>query len=169
MKREQKQTNAETQSFIIHESTIRMSSLLSDEELGRLIRYFYMYSGSGQAPEDEPSLAVTIIFNEWRLRYELDKEQYETVRQKRSEAGSKGVAKRWGKTRAADGKQNIAKDNNAIKTIAKIADSDNIKENSPEGESKKKISLPPPSQWKQGKNNSTRASYNIPRNTTEKC
>ena len=33
MKREQKQTNAETQSFIIHESTIRMSSLLSDEEL----------------------------------------------------------------------------------------------------------------------------------------
>ena len=43
MKREQKQTNAETQSFIIHESTIRMSSLLSDEELGRLIRYFYMY------------------------------------------------------------------------------------------------------------------------------
>ena len=148
MKREQKQTNAETQSFIIHESTIRMSSLLSDEELGRLIRYFYMYSGSGQAPEDEPNLAVTIIFNEWRLRYELDKKQYETVRQKRSEAGSKGVAKRWGKTKAADDKQNIAKDNNAIKTIAKIADSDsdsdNIKENSPEGESKKKISLPPP-------------------------
>ena len=54
----------------------------------------------------------------------MDKEQYETVRQKRSEAGSKGVAKRWGKTRAADGKQNIAKDNNAIKTLAKIADSD---------------------------------------------
>ena len=100
MKREQKYANAETQSFIIHESTIRMSSLLSDEELGRLIRYFYMYSGSGQAPEDEPNLAVTIIFNEWRLRYELDKKQYETVRQKRSEAGSKGVAKRWGKNRA---------------------------------------------------------------------
>ena len=101
-------------------------------------------------PEGEASCAVNIIFNEWRLRYELDKEQYETVRQKRSEAGSKGLTKRWGKTKAAEDKQDIAKDNNAIKTIAKIADSDydsdndNIKENSPEGESKKKISLPPP-------------------------
>ena len=83
MKKQQSHINVETQSFIVHESTIRMSSLLSDEELGRLIRHFYLYTENGLTPDDEPNLAVTIIFNEWMLRYQSDKEQYETVRQQK--------------------------------------------------------------------------------------
>ena len=100
MKRQQKSPNAENQSFIIHESTIRMSSLLSDEELGRLIRQFYLYAGQGEVPDEEPNLAVAIIFNEWRLQFEYDKQQYTSVCQKRSEAGRKGLAKRWQKAEA---------------------------------------------------------------------
>ena len=168
MKRQQKYPNAENQSFIIHESTIRMSSLLSDEELGRLIRQF-----------------------------EYDKQQYASARQKRIEAGRKGLANRWQKSGApaddlctdndndntlaeedihapsptaennttplavaednsaplAVAENNsatsvIANDSNAMQSIAKIADNDNDigydinkKEISPNGETKKKVSL----------------------------
>ncbi len=207
MKRQQKYPNAENQSFIIHESTIRMSSLLSDEELGRLIRQFYLYAGQGEVPDEEPNLAVAIIFNEWRLQFEYDKQQYTSACQKRSEAGRKGLAKRWQKSGApaddlctdndndnalaeegnqapsATAENNttplavaedhaaplavsenhsalvavaedntatsvIANDSNAMQSIAKIADNDNDidydinkKEISPNGETKKKVSL----------------------------
>ena len=207
MKRQQKYPNAENQGFIIHESTIRMSSLLSDEELGRLIRQFYLYAGQGEVPDEEPNLAVAIIFNEWRLQFEYDKQQYASACQKRSEAGRKDLAKRWQKTGApaddlctdndndnalaeednqapsaaaedntaplataenhsallaanednatllATAKDNsvtsgIANDSNAMQAIAKITDNDNDidddinkKEISPNGETKKKVSL----------------------------
>ena len=207
MKRQQKYPNAENQSFIIHESTIRMSSLLSDEELGRLIRQFYLYAGQGEVPDEELNLAVAIIFNEWRLQFDYDKEQYASARQKRIEAGRKGLANRWQKTGApaddlcidndndntmaeednhapsATAEDNttplavaedhaaplavsenhsalvavaedntatsvIANDSNAMQSIAKIADNDNDigydinkKEISPNGETKKKVSL----------------------------
>ena len=100
MKRQQKYSNAENQGFIIHESTIRMSSLLSDEELGRLIRKFYLYAEQGEAPDEEPNLAVAIIFNEWRLQFDYDKQQYSSACQKRSDAGRKGMANRWQKSDA---------------------------------------------------------------------
>jgi len=118
MKKQQSHINVETQSFIVHESTIRMSSLLSDEELGRLIRHFYLYTENEQTPDDEPNLAVTIIFNEWMLRYQSDKEQYETVRQQKSEAGRKSVAKRWkhekDRTETTEDSTTIAEDSTAI-------------------------------------------------------
>ncbi len=118
MKKQQSHINVETQSFIVHESTIRMSSLLSDEELGRLIRHFYLYTENGLTPDDEPNLAVTIIFNEWLLRYKSDKEQYETVRQQKSEAGHKSVAKRWkhekDRTETTEDSTTIAEDSTAI-------------------------------------------------------
>ena len=116
MKRQQKYPNAENQSFIIHESTIRMSSLLSDEELGRLIRQFYLYAGQGEVPAEESNLAVAIIFNEWRLQFEYDKQQYASARQKRSEAGRKGLANRWQKSGApAD---DLCTDNDNDNTLA---------------------------------------------------
>ena len=193
MKRQQKYPNAENQSFIIHESTIRMSSLLSDEELGRLIRQFYLYAGQGEVPDEEPNLAVAIIFNEWRLQFDYDKEQYASACQKRSEAGRKGLANRWQKSDSQAEEDNqapsataedntaplataedtsallataednsaplavaednsatpvIANDSNAMQSIAKITDNDNDydndinkKEISPNGETKKKVSL----------------------------
>ena len=104
-----------------------MSSLLSDEELGRLIRQFYLYAGQGEVPDEEPNLAVAIIFNEWRLQFEYDKQQYASACQKRSEAGRKGLAKRWQKTDATaddlcidnDNDNTLAeKDNHAPSTTA---------------------------------------------------
>ena len=117
MKRQQKYSNAENQGFIIHESTIRMSSLLSDEELGRLIRQFYLYAEQGEAPDEEPNLAVAIIFNEWRLQFDYDKQQYASACQKRSEAGRKGMANRWQKTDATADDLCKDKDNDNDNTL----------------------------------------------------
>ena len=195
MKKDCKQGLDEAQSFILHESTIRMSSQLKDLQLGRLIRYFYLYATTGQTPDEEKNLAVKIIFDEWRLRYDLDKQQYQTVCRKRSEAGRKGLAKRWDKTDATEKKLDtenidthpslapmssitpstpttpmtlrsdegdgilsmekggdslplIANDSIAIPAIANVADNDSEsdseskKETSPEGEAKKRVSLP---------------------------
>ena len=97
MEGQQANANRETRNFIIHENIMRMSSQLDNEELARFFRHVYRYVESGQMPEEEPSCAVNIIFNEWRLRYEADKERYEEVSQKRREAGRKGVNKRWNK------------------------------------------------------------------------
>ena len=100
MRKQQKNSDSEYQSFIIHENIIRMSSLLSDEQLGQLLRQLYLYAGQGEVPDEESDVALTMIFNEWRLQFEYDKEHYEHVRQKRSEAGRKGLAKRWQKSDA---------------------------------------------------------------------
>jgi hypothetical protein len=100
MEGQQTNANHETRNFIMHENIIRMSSQLTDTELAKLIRYIYLYVENGQMPEGETSCAVNIIFNEWRLRYETDKERYETVSQKRREAGRKGINKRWNKNKS---------------------------------------------------------------------
>ena len=89
-------------------------------------------SSSTRAPSGCPhssatNLAVAIIFNEWRLQFEYDKQQYASACQKRSEAGRKGLAKRWQKTDATaddlcidnDNDNTLAeKDNHAPSTTA---------------------------------------------------
>ena len=149
MQQQASHTYKENYSFIIHESTIRMSSLLTAEQLGRLYQHIHSYVSGDPTPCEETDVAVNIIFNEWRIRYEADKEAYEHTRQQRSKAGRKGMEKRWKK------QQETTSDN---ETITKITDSeydsdiDSVfseenekqKETSPKGEAKKKISLAPP-------------------------
>ncbi len=88
----------ETKSFIMHENIIRMSSQLSNEDLAKLIRQIYQYIENGQTPAEQPNLALTIIFKEWQLQYEKDKEQYEHVCKCRKEASQK----RWKKTNTVE-------------------------------------------------------------------
>ncbi len=107
MRKQQKNSDSEYQSFIIHENIIRMSSLLSDEQLGQLLRQLYLYAGQGEVPDEESNVTLTMIFNEWRLQFEYDKKHYEHVRQKRSEAGRKGLAKRWQKSDATEDHHSI--------------------------------------------------------------
>jgi hypothetical protein len=107
MRKQQKNSDSEYQSFIIHENIIRMSSLLSNEQLGQLLRQLYLYAGQGEVPDEESNVTLTMIFNEWRLQFEYDKKHYEHVRQKRSEAGRKGLAKRWQKSDATEDHHSI--------------------------------------------------------------
>ena len=93
MKRQPTHTVRDVSNFIMHQSIIRMSSYLSNEDLGKLVRYFFLYAENGQMPEDEQNLTIAVIFNEWRVHFEYDKKRYEAVSQKRREAGRK----RWNK------------------------------------------------------------------------
>ena len=111
----QKNANVETRSFIIHESTSRMASRLTDEERGRLYRYIDDYTIDGREPTEEPNLLVSVIFDEWLVRYKADKEQYEAIRQRRREAGRKGLERRWNKTYTTPtDKQNAEETNHPI-------------------------------------------------------
>ena len=93
MKSQPTHTVSDARNFIMHQNIIRMSSHLNDEDLGRLVRYFFLYAESGQMPDEEQNLTIAVIFNEWRIHFEYDKKQYEAVSQKRREAGRK----RWNK------------------------------------------------------------------------
>ena len=75
-----------------------MASRLTDEERGRLYRYIDDYTIDGREPAEESNLLVSVIFDEWLVRYKADKEQYEAIRQKRREVGRKGLERRWNKT-----------------------------------------------------------------------
>jgi len=164
---ESKKSRKESGSFILHENIIRMSAKLSDAELARLFRHIYRHVNDPQTTFEDESVAVDIIYTEWERQYTADKEEYERVCQKRREAGNKGNQKRWGKPSSesslssasskpettetiAKGNESVAKIANATNAIAKIADNDNeydndydinIKETSPKGEAKKKVSL----------------------------
>ena len=93
MKSKPTHTVSDARNFIMHQNIIRMSSHLNNEDLGQLVRYFFLYAENGQMPDEEQNLTIAIIFNEWRIQFESDKERYEVASQKRREAGRK----RWDK------------------------------------------------------------------------
>lgn len=63
--------------------------LLSDEQLGKLIRNLVKYSQSGEAPTlDDPAVAMAFRFMANRDDY--DSHKYEEICEKRREAGKKG-------------------------------------------------------------------------------
>ena len=162
----QKNANVETRSFIIHESTSRMASRLTDEERGRLYRYIDDYTIDGREPTEEPNLLVSVIFDEWLVRYKADKEQYEAIRQRRREAGRKGLERRWNKTYTTPTDKKNAEETNhpidpvhpmeedviatkemendgiAINAMAKMADSESDSDSESESEEKKKETSP---------------------------
>ena len=139
-----------------------MASRLTDEERGRLYRYIDDYTIDGREPAEEPNLLVSVIFDEWLVRYKADKEQYEAIRQRRREAGRKGLERRWNKTYTTPTDKKNAEETNlpidpvqpmeedgtattemandgiAINAMAKMADSDSDSESESESESEEK-------------------------------
>jgi hypothetical protein len=98
---QQNSNTRESKDFVMHENFIRMSAKLNDEQLVRFIRHIYQYINSGEPHVEEADLIVSIIFDEWRIVYESDKEKYRQTVMMRSEAGKKGMKRRWGNREAA--------------------------------------------------------------------
>jgi len=90
MQQESKKSRQKSCSFILHENIIRMSAKLSDAELARLFRHIYSHVNDPQTTFEDDSVAVDIIYTEWERQYTADKKEYESVCQKRREAGNKG-------------------------------------------------------------------------------
>lgn len=97
-------------SFIFYNEWEQSLSNLTNEELGDLMRAILEYQRTAQAPKLSPMLQMAFAFIKSAL--DRDSEKYELVLQKRSDAGKKGMAKRWNKS--------ITNDNNAKQGITKI-------------------------------------------------
>lgn len=80
--------------FIVYSDWMYNLSLLSDEQAGILFRALLAYANEMTLPEMDP--ATTMCFSFMKAQLDRDKEKYEQICAKRSEAGKKSAEKRWG-------------------------------------------------------------------------
>lgn len=98
-------------SFLIYLDYEEQFSLLSDEELGQLMRAIMEYEKTQQIPELNGMVKMAFSFIKQQL--DRDTEKWHEEKKKRSDAGKKGMAKRWNKEKNKDNDDN-AKDKNVI-------------------------------------------------------
>jgi chromosome condensin MukBEF ATPase and DNA-binding subunit MukB len=79
-------------SFITYIDGYETLQHLTDEQLGKLTRMTYEFVINGEIPN--PTNALFFIFNPIRLQLERDFDKYETIKEKRSEAGKASANKR---------------------------------------------------------------------------
>ena len=116
-------------SFVLYTDFYEVLKDLSDEQLGLLHRVIYRYVISGNDTEAKILLSpeVKMAFNFIKLQIDKNKEKWEETKEKRAEAGKKGMHNRWNEdiTKIT----NITKDNKnnkVIKQITKITKDNNV-------------------------------------------
>ncbi len=119
-------------SFVLYTDFYEVLKDLSDEQLGLLHRVIYRYVISGNDTEAKILLSpeVKMAFNFIKLQIDKNKEKWEETKEKRAEAGKKGMQNRWNEdiTKIT----NITKDNKnnkVIKQITKITKDNNVIDN----------------------------------------
>lgn len=99
-------------SFLLYCDLIHTVQKLSDEQAGKLFKHVLEYVNDLN-PETE-DLLTEVCFEPIKQSLKRDLQKYEQIRKKKSEAGKKGMAKRWNKDN---------NDNTCYKPITKITDS----------------------------------------------
>lgn len=132
-------------SFVLYTDYRRQFDLLTDAELGQLIRAVMDYVETGQPPDlpAGPQMAFAFI----SAQIDRDMKKYQEVVEKRRAAGSAG-----GKQKASNAKQNIAclaNANTCKQTVANLPDNvndnDNVNEKKKDTKVSKEKSFQPPS------------------------
>lgn len=112
-------------SIIVYADWISIFEKLSDNEAGKLIKHFFRYVND--LNPEPPDRITELTFEPLKCTLKRDLVRYESIRQKRSEAGkSGGRPKNEGDSNDLEEKQNKAKKANAFfvkQTKAKKADS----------------------------------------------
>lgn len=80
-------------SFLIYLDYKEQFELLTDEELGQLLRAIMLYEETGKITELSGMLKMAFSFI--RTQLDRDRDKWEGTKNKRSEAGKKGMANRW--------------------------------------------------------------------------
>lgn len=81
--------------IMLHYDSIEQLELLNDEERGRVLLDLLKYARDGQVPEyTEPSMKM--MFSILKQRTDAEAQKYEEICKKRSQAGIKGNAVRYG-------------------------------------------------------------------------
>ena len=96
-------------SFLMYLDYEEQFSLLTDEQLGQLIRAMMEYEKTKQVPQLDG--IVKMAFSFIKAQLDRDREKWDEQKQRRREAGKRGMAKRWKKEEKKEEKD----DNNAIK------------------------------------------------------
>ena len=102
-------------SFLLYCDLIHTVKKLTDEQAGKLFKHTLEYVNDKDPVTDD--IITDLCFEPIRQSLKRDLKKYEKIRQKKSEAGKKGMAKRWGKDN---------KDNKCYKPITKITVSDSV-------------------------------------------
>ena len=105
-------------SFLLYCDLIHTVQKLSDEQAGKLFKHVLEYVNDLH-PETE-DLLTEVCFEPIKQNLKRDLQKYEQIRKKKSEAGKKGMAKRWAKDN---------NDNTCYQPITKITDNVNVNVN----------------------------------------
>lgn len=81
-------------SFLIYLDYEEQFNLLTDEQVGQLMRAIIKYEKTGEITELDGMTKMAFSFIKTQL--DRDREKWKEEKQKRSEAGKRGMAKRWG-------------------------------------------------------------------------
>lgn len=143
-------------SFIIHIDSLCVLDELTDVQAGKLFKAIkeYHLRNSERCNQDDDTgfeslmndFTTRILFAPFKAQFERDEESYNKISQKRREAGSKGGAPKGNQNANKQMLEKQPKQANALKNNQNnLSDSDSIsesiiKENSPNGESKKNAS-----------------------------
>lgn len=116
----------EKESFILYNSFYEPIKTLNDEQLGKLFRAIFNYTINGEITR-ENQILVAFMFIKNQL--DMDNEKWKKEKEKRSEAGKKGMASRWGNKDTITNDNNVInsynKNNSVINAITKITDNVN--------------------------------------------
>lgn len=134
--------------FIFHEKTMQQVDKLSDAQAGELLKAMIAHY---RGEEVETSQLTEIIMVDAGERMDADAERYAKLTEAKSEAGKKGMARRWGKTEnncpVMENNSIVTDDNTVITADNSTITADNLsvsvsvskKEKvSPKGDTKKK-------------------------------
>ena len=112
-------------SFILYNSFYEPIKSLKNEQLGKLLRAIFDYTTNGVITQDNE---IMIAFMFIKNQLDLDSKKWLEEKEKRSEAGKKGMQNRWhSKDNNVITKDN--KDNSVINAITNITDNVNVNEN----------------------------------------
>ena len=105
-------------SFILYADTIHSVNMLNNAQSGKLFKHILAYVND-QDPEVRDPM-VKLAFEPIKQYLKRDLRKYEDMLKKKSEAGKKGMAKRWGKDN---------KNNTSYQNITSITDSVSVNDN----------------------------------------
>ena len=97
-------------SFLIYLDYQEQFELLTDEQAGQLIKAIIKYEKTGEIAKLDGMTKMAFSFIKQQL--DRDNEKWKEEKQKRSEAGKKGMANRWKNNNNADNNDNNVITNN---------------------------------------------------------
>lgn len=131
-------------SIVFYDSWGELIKNLPDEVAGALIKLICQYSFEGKA-EPSGNEITDAMFAMIKTRLDVDAEAYRETIKRRSEAGKKGMQKRWGNKDITENNNVITPHNSVIKDITKITVNDNDNVNVNDNTNKKREHFVPPS------------------------